>query len=272
MEFYGQFNIQLDRFIIQRYFSKHPKGVGIECGAAEGIRESSCFALEKYLDWKIYNVEASPYLFDKLVKNRPNSKNLNFALSDANGTVSFNLVSHPVLGFDYGNSSVHHTEQHLEELEKKGCIFEKVKVPALTFAEIIQRNEITEVDLFVLDIEGHELSAIEGMKGCNILPAVFVVEHGQLGVEKIRAEIESMGYFFDLSFDANSFFIRKDKVQFFLEGTIAHDTSLRQVVLAEHILAKTDYLISQTSQPRSLIATVSALKKRIFSFFNLSHH
>lgn len=58
-----------DKFIIE-LFNKKNGLFFIECGAVDGIRNSTCYALEKNYNWNGICVEANPYNFDKLKKNR----------------------------------------------------------------------------------------------------------------------------------------------------------------------------------------------------------
>ena len=86
MKFYGQFDPAVDRFIYERYFVGRPgPGVAVECGAFDGLTESSCKFFEESLGWACVNVEPYPPAFAKLVVNRPLSTNINVALSSWTG-------------------------------------------------------------------------------------------------------------------------------------------------------------------------------------------
>jgi hypothetical protein len=53
------------------------------------------------------------------------------------------------------------------------------------------------IDLLVLDVEGTELDVIAGMRGSPVLPRVFCVEHGHLGIGVVRQAVEPLGYRYD---------------------------------------------------------------------------
>lgn len=211
--FYGQFKPQVDEFIFKRYFSDlNYVGTCIECGAFDGIIDSSTKFFEETCGWKCYNIEAVPYIFEKLKKNRPNSNNFNFALSNKKGEHIFYFPIHPVLCKDFGNGSLNHTEEHKKELLDNNCTFDEFPVETTTYKDFIMGNNIDFVDLFVLDVEGVELDVIEGMKGCEVLPSVICVEYGHIGLDKIRKSLYYLGYIFDTISNANAFFIKKDMI------------------------------------------------------------
>lgn len=213
MNFYGQFDPPVDRFLYERYFEgRQLPGVAIECGAFDGITESSCKFFEESLGWTCINIEPYPLSYDKLVLNRPNAANVNAALSNVAGTHEFTAVIHPVFGADCNNGSLQHTRQHREYLDSIGCTYRNYSVPTITYAELAASRQVASVDLFVLDVEGHEHQVLDGMRNTPpaLLPAVFCIEHGHLGVDALKPAVESLGYRFDTTSFVNSFYIRND--------------------------------------------------------------
>ncbi|MEI9889737.1 MAG: FkbM family methyltransferase [Caulobacteraceae bacterium] len=53
----------------------------------------------------------------------------------------------------------------------------------ITWRDFVKQQRIDHVDLFTLDVEGHELAVIEGMKDCAVLPDVLCVAAGHLESE-----------------------------------------------------------------------------------------
>src|SRR5262245_56341760 len=116
MRFYGQFEPPQDQIIYESYFADSEPGFFLECGAFDGMTESSCFVFEESLGWVGANVEASPAIYPLLVKNRPKSKNIFAALSDKSGEGRFLHAVHPLLGNMFGNGSLNHTPEHKTDL------------------------------------------------------------------------------------------------------------------------------------------------------------
>lgn len=216
MKFYGQFDPQVDKFIFERYFEnqRHP-GVFVECGAFDGITESSCKFFEEFLDWTRYNIEPVPWIFEKLQTNRPSSSNFNFALSDERGLAVFNAVEHPHFGIECTNGSITHTEEHRTNLEAQGCKFIRVEVQKETWKNFINVNQVRHVDLLVLDVEGHEIEVLRGFAGAKTFPDIICIEFGHISLEKIGEKLSHYGYVLDTTSFVNAYFVkRKLKLKF----------------------------------------------------------
>lgn len=265
-KFYGQFDPPVDKFIFERYFPDTGiKGVFVECGAFDGLTECSCKFFEETMGWTGYNLEPVPWVFEKLCKNRPNGRNLNFALSSSVGSSIFKAVRHPVFGIECTNGSLQHTAKHKQWLEDAGCSFENVEVRLLTWKELIEREQITHVDLFVLDVEGHELSVLAGMEGCTVLPAVICVEVGHLDFEKIRSELGKLGYIYDISSHVNAFYIRHDLLPLFAlrsASTSLHFRHTGEIVTAVPV-AKSAVKVDAIDSSESLTAVNELLRRRV---------
>jgi FkbM family methyltransferase len=197
MRFYGQFDPPVDKILYDTYFTDVRGGVFIEAGAANGVEESCCKAFEEFLGWRGINVEPSPVNFALLEQARPDAINVRGALSDAEGTATFTNALHPVRGGNFGNGSLSHTPAHVEELVANGCTFETFDVETMRYDTLLDRHGIEHVDLFVLDVEGHELSVLQGMEGTRRWPKVFCIEHGNIGLERLQPMLEPHGYVFD---------------------------------------------------------------------------
>ncbi len=191
-KFYGD----VDEFLFNRYFEKTLDTVSsgksvrifrcLECGANDGFVGSNSKFFEETLGWECYNVEATPVQFEKLQKNRPESKNFHFALSDQNGEIRF----------ETGSNSF------LNKVSEQGDIV----VPAITYKDFIKENSIKSLDLFILDVEGHEIQVIEGMKNCDVLPEIFCIEDGTR--DEIKKLMREMGYKLDANTLCNAIYTR----------------------------------------------------------------
>lgn len=235
MKFYGQFEPSVDRFIYERYFyEKGIDGVFVECGAFDGVLDSSCKFFEETLGWRGFNFEPVPYIFNDLVCNRPDSRNLNLALSDRCGHEAFKQAIHPHLGRAFGNGSIAHAPSHMESLKEAGCTFEDIEISTTTWKQFIEDQQVTHVDLLVLDVEGHELSVLDGMRNCDVLPDVLCIEFGHIGLDRLRASLGEMGYVYDITSNANAYFVRETKLGLFAmrrAGSHGHSSKSRDANL-----------------------------------------
>jgi FkbM family methyltransferase len=215
-KFYGQFDPPVDRVIFERYFPDIGiAGVFVECGAFDGLLESSCKFFEETMGWTGVNLEPAPVNYRALVGNRPLSKNLNMGLSAKAGRTTFTHVISPVRGASFGNGSILHTPEHRAALLAAGCTFEEVEIEVTTWKTLVESENLRHVDLFVLDVEGHELSVLEGMEGSAVLPDIMCVEVGHLDFGDVRASVESLGYTYDISSHVNAFFVKTEMLLLF---------------------------------------------------------
>jgi len=208
MKYYGQFNTEVDRIIHERYFKNKFNGISIEAGAGDGLIENCTKFFEENYNWKTINIEPLPNIFKKLEINRPNSVNLNIALSNNEDTKIIRNYKHPILNYDWGNASLNHTDNHRSQLEQMCGINNYIEhtVKCKTYKQIINELNITHLDLFVLDVEGHEEQVLEGLESCHILPDIFVIEHG---IKQItNSNILNTKYKLDCSYFNNSYYIK----------------------------------------------------------------
>lgn len=205
--FYGQF--ELDRVLYETFFKDKKNGFFVECGAFDGFTESTCKFFEDSMGWTGLNIEPTPYAFNKLVQNRPNCTNVQYALSSTNEKRTFTNAIHPDLGHHFGNGSLHHTDAHKEELINMGCRFETFEVESVKFSELYTKYNLTNIDLFVLDIEGHEIEALPGILDIPVsgYPTVFCIEHSISGMDRI-CEILGQHYTFHSKHAHNAFFLK----------------------------------------------------------------
>jgi len=139
-------------------------GVYIECGANDGIRQSNTLILENR-GWSGILIEASPSAFKKCRRNRSKDKNLilNYAL------VSFDYDSGFIKGDFDGNcmGSVNGNRLNRSPF---------LEVRAITVDSMLKEYDISNVDLFVLDVEGYELNVLKGIDFDYCSPTYFCIE------------------------------------------------------------------------------------------------
>jgi FkbM family methyltransferase len=220
--YYGQFDPPLDQVLYERYFRDRGKpGVFVECGAFDGQTECTCKFFEESLGWSGVNVEPSPPIFERLVVNRPNSRNVNAALASRDGVATFHGIVHPEFGEQCTNGSLSHHPTHAAFIADAGWETRDYSVKTISWPALVAQAGLTQVDLLVLDVEGAELDVIAGMRGAALLPEVFCAEHGHLGVQALRDAIEPLGYRYDGSAEVNSFFVKQSPMRRWLQRMVS---------------------------------------------------
>jgi FkbM family methyltransferase len=211
--YYGQclegYCVSFDKFIYQRYFEDKiiENGICIECGANDGVSGSNCKFFEETLKWTCYNLEPEPELFKKCCLKRPNSKNFQIGLGSKREQIDF-VANHNGL-----NGALEFAEKNIRGREGlENAKFEVIKVPVIPYTDFIEQNKIKHVNFFSLDVERYEVNVLKGMKNCNVMPDIFMLEGQKEEYEDILKEY---GYVFDIQNAFNCVFIKREKAELY---------------------------------------------------------
>lgn len=201
--------IRLNPFDIinSNYFKNQHYGFFIECGAADGVTNSVCLPFEK-IGWSGINIEASNTSYSELVKNRQNLLNINAALSNKSGTTKF---LEPVGAHEYSAINMHSVYQSY--FTKLNISFIEYDVVMMTYRDIVTQHNVKSLDLMVLDVEGSELNAIEGMVSAPILPTVMCIEYPICGLDKLKTACATIQLELDFVSYNNAFFSNRKKIK-----------------------------------------------------------
>jgi FkbM family methyltransferase len=158
----------------------------LECGAAQA-QETKDFCNTN----NCYYIEACypEYEYLKLL----NYNVYHYALSNSNDTLRFIVTSHG------GNSSLSHSELHKKELiNHYNSTFTEVFVPGITYKNFIQNVIKTNIDILILDIEGHECTVLNTFFELDItqLPKIICIECGYDWLERKKILLK-LGYNLD---------------------------------------------------------------------------
>jgi FkbM family methyltransferase len=118
-------------------------GVFVECGANDGLFMNNTWVLESQRGWTGLLVEPSPSAFEACVKNRPNSIVLNYALVS-------NDYPLPSITGDFDG----HPMSSVDGKRRFNSSPSNVTVMATTLSKLLEVCEISQIDLFSLDVEG----------------------------------------------------------------------------------------------------------------------
>lgn len=158
---YGSDQTEELPFLVAQKFCTR-SGIFVEAGANDGMLFSNTYLLEKFCGWKGLLVEPVAELADECRRNRPNAITEQVALVAE--CFSGNQLSMKVQGLE---SQVVNSGEHDGET---------VKVSTATLASLLDKHHLGEVDLLVLDIEGQEISALEGLNISRRRPRYLLLE------------------------------------------------------------------------------------------------
>tara|TARA_A100001011_G_C14204427_1_gene797168 strand:- start:131 stop:820 length:690 start_codon:yes stop_codon:yes gene_type:complete len=140
----------LDKKMLE--FLNYKNGFYVDCGANDGVNQSTTWYYEKHLNWKGILIEPITSVFDELKKNRHKDNHFkNCALTSQkyqDNNVEF-----------YYNKNDTLTGALIKKENS-----EKISVKAKTFNQIMDEiNFKDKIDFFSLDVEGSELDVLEGI-------------------------------------------------------------------------------------------------------------
>jgi FkbM family methyltransferase len=152
------------------------EGVFVEAGANDGRNQSNTLYYERHYRWRGLLVEPIPELAEQCRRNRPQCVVENYAL------VSFDYDL-PTVEMTYcglmstvrgalATEQQHiHRGSEIQKLEPR-----ELSVPAITLTELLIRNDFEHIDLMSLDVEGYELSVLQGLDMDRFCPDLLLIE------------------------------------------------------------------------------------------------
>lgn len=155
-------------------------GFFIEAGANDGISQSNTALYEFEYNWKGLLVEPNPKKFFECKKRRRNSIVENYALVSDNYTDDFISGNFDEDGYvESLTSMVYDNGDWVDEilLKHKSEISNKlVEVPAITLDKLLVKHGITKVNFVSLDVEGYEISVLNGFDIQKYKPDYIMIE------------------------------------------------------------------------------------------------
>ena len=174
-------------------------GFFIEVGAFDGENLSTTYALEG-LGWTGLLVEPLPSRYEQCAKNRPRSCVVRAAVGNrgATGTVQFEALESTKDPMADLASSIRLPEIQQKLAANAQAATRRVEVPLTTLARLMDEmsgGPPTRIDVAVIDVEGFERDAIDGLELERFHPRVVFVEDLTGGQEAAAAGLlRNAGY------------------------------------------------------------------------------
>ena len=197
------FNI--DRIIRKRI--KRKDFFFIQIGSNDGVTKDP---IHKYIikyNWKGILIEPVKYIFENLVKNYKNQKNLyfeNIAISNKNEIKNFyrlKKTNEKEIPFWYDQIGSFHLgiilkhEKNIPNIQKRII---KEAIECKTFNELIKKYNISEINLLHIDTEGPDFEILKTINFDKIKPEMIYFEYKHLNKEDRKNSLRLLknhGYF-----------------------------------------------------------------------------
>jgi FkbM family methyltransferase len=153
--------------ILNRVFGRRDHGFYVDVGAAHPLFENDTKALYDR-GWRGTNIEPNPSFFRELVAQRSGDCNINAAVSDAPGEITY----HEVVGT--GLSTCDPDEAN--RAAAKGFEVVRYSVTAVTLRSVLEKGAPAMFDLLKVDVEGFELKVLSSNDWTRFRPQVILAE------------------------------------------------------------------------------------------------
>jgi FkbM family methyltransferase len=208
--------------ILRAFADAYPKAVFIEIGANDGVQHDHLRPFIVSFPWRGVMVEPLPWVFEHLCSNYRGQEGValeNAAITGADGQVPFYYAAapaeergqddRPIWSDTIGSLSRAEVEKTIDgargfvahgpgvHIPGIGSRIERTEVPSLTFESLCRKHRILELDLLLIDAQGHDYEIIKGIDFERHRPRLLIYESITFSAgerEQSRAYLEGLGY------------------------------------------------------------------------------
>jgi FkbM family methyltransferase len=181
-------NSGTDLEFIKNILNKKKKGFFVEVGGHDGISGSYSLLLEKDLEWNGICIEASPWQFEKMKRVR-NCICEQVALGQSDSKEEF---------YDFSNSmnqrsslKKHHRNDAKSQSALNNNPYTCINVDVVPFDLLVKKHKISQIDFFIIDVEGAEFEVIKGIDFNNVQVHFFLIEQPS---KELNDYLKNKGY------------------------------------------------------------------------------
>ena len=176
----------------------------IEVGAFDGRRYSNTLLLENKFKLKTILIEPEPNNFKNILRNRPKSTCLNYAISHKEELVKFRCGG--AVGGIFSKMSKDHKKSFSSNFGKE------IEILALPLSKVFNENSVKEIYLLSIDCEGGDFDVLKSINFKEIFIHIILVEisHNKREIEEL---ITSNGFNLERNLFVNQIWINtKSKI------------------------------------------------------------
>jgi len=193
---------QLDEKMLE--YLDYDNGVFVEAGANDGISQPNTCFYEREKNWTGLLVEPNPIMFQRCKINRPKSFVENYALVSEN--YEGNTIQGDFLDTNYDSLVSSVTDvgdwDNVYLSGRRNYILNGdvnlITVETITLTKLLDKHGITNIDFFSLDVEGYEISVLNGLDFSRFRPKYMLIETANFSEiqEKIKEYMKEKNYKF----------------------------------------------------------------------------
>ncbi len=154
--------------MLRRALKDVDKGFYIDVGANDPVADSVTKAFYD-AGWRGINIEPVSEWYEKLQLDRPDDINLQLAVGARKGGINF----YEVIGTGLSTMDESIAKRHAQE---QGFELKRYKVPVVRLTTICKQHPHSDIHFIKIDVEGAELSVLQGLDLKKIRPWIILVE------------------------------------------------------------------------------------------------
>jgi FkbM family methyltransferase len=190
--------------LLESFADSYPKAIFVEIGSNDGEQHDHLRPFIVSRPWRGIMVEPVPYVFDRLRKNYEAYGRIaleNVAVGDADGQMPFyhlieprpdDLASLPDWYDGVGSFSREAVAGHVTHIPDIEERIVRRDVQVVTFDTLCRRNNVSRVDLLLIDTEGHDWEILKSIDFARWRPRLVIYEHYHLSPTARRAAREHL--------------------------------------------------------------------------------
>lgn len=152
-------------------FVRKSGGTIVELGSRDGHNAKEIADL--FSAERVITIEANPVCWKKIENDYPNFENFNLAISDRTGDIDFYAVREEFGEVILGQSSFLYKPSYDE-------IADKIKIPTMTMDNFVEQNNITDIEVLKIDVEGATWEVLQGFSKIRMARLLHIEsEHRQ---------------------------------------------------------------------------------------------
>jgi FkbM family methyltransferase len=176
-----------------KFYNNKLNGFFVEIGASDGLELSNTYLLETCYKWKGICCEPIPIIFEKLMKNRPNSICYKEAVYNQSGlTLTFDIANN----YNLLSGISEYIDTHKSSVDANKST---IQVQSISLLDVLDNaNAPSFIEYMSLDTEGSELEILKNFDFEKYTFGLIDVEHNynEPRRTKIKNLLLSKGYIY----------------------------------------------------------------------------
>ena len=177
--------IDVLELLVTRVSAGRPDFFFVQIGANNGLTDDPIRQFVTKYHWHGVLVEPQPRVFQQLLKNYEQEKQLAFentAIADKDGVARLFVADHRDETADltvFASLKKNALIRGLDNPKAAGVQVQvqEVEVPALSVKTLLAKHRITKIDLLLTDVQGYDSEVIEQFLACGVKPTIIQFEH-----------------------------------------------------------------------------------------------